>query len=312
MDSFSIKRLKTLRHTTGLTQVELGRKLGIAQRTVAGYESGHRTPPSDIIGKMADIFGVSTDYLYGRAELNEDYKPPQKEDSLLKELKDQLVQQTLREVREAYGKTGMFPVPMSPVPLLGTIPAGIPAERDFLHEETIMVPAEWKRGELRALRVQGDSMTGFGIEEGDIVVIRLAEAADPGEVVVVLHEGRNTLKKLVQVNGRKILRAGNSQYPDIILNGESRIQGVFIGVMRYGRPLKAEELSSPWQEVVQKAKDAGLNPIEAKAVMDLMGRLKQGQIEDAATVLYSLGGGKAAMPMVAEERGTYIAKPVKE
>lgn len=64
---FSI-RLKELREESGLSQYSFAAKLGIAQSTVGNWEAGKREPNLDMIGRLADFFKVSTDYLLGRTD----------------------------------------------------------------------------------------------------------------------------------------------------------------------------------------------------------------------------------------------------
>lgn len=59
-------RLKELRDSEGLTQTELAKKLNIAPSTVGMWEKGYRSPDYEMLKRMADYFGVSTDYLLGR------------------------------------------------------------------------------------------------------------------------------------------------------------------------------------------------------------------------------------------------------
>lgn len=60
-------RLKELREAAKLTQKELGQKLGgLSDSTVNNYESGKRHPGYETLVKLADIFGVTTDYLVGK------------------------------------------------------------------------------------------------------------------------------------------------------------------------------------------------------------------------------------------------------
>ncbi len=61
-------RLKTLRENSGLSQSALAQNLGVKQSTVGGWESGNREPNFDTLSKIADLFGVSADYLLGRTE----------------------------------------------------------------------------------------------------------------------------------------------------------------------------------------------------------------------------------------------------
>lgn len=60
------RRIKELREEKGVTQKELASYLGVTDRSVGYYESEERTPPPDILDKIANYFNVSVDYLLGR------------------------------------------------------------------------------------------------------------------------------------------------------------------------------------------------------------------------------------------------------
>lgn len=62
------RRLLVLRKNKDITQEELGRQIGVGKTTISNYETGYSSPDSDTLTKLADIFGVSTDYLLGRTE----------------------------------------------------------------------------------------------------------------------------------------------------------------------------------------------------------------------------------------------------
>ncbi|WP_238861105.1 helix-turn-helix transcriptional regulator [Clostridium sp. YIM B02569] len=62
-------RLLTLRKEKGLTQYELADKLGFSRGQVGNYEQGSRQPDQETLVKIADFFGVSVDYLLGRADI---------------------------------------------------------------------------------------------------------------------------------------------------------------------------------------------------------------------------------------------------
>ena len=59
-------RLKELRKNEKLTQQELAKKIGLNHITYSNYEKGNREPPTVVLIKIADFFGVSLDYLCGR------------------------------------------------------------------------------------------------------------------------------------------------------------------------------------------------------------------------------------------------------
>nr|WP_302887354.1 helix-turn-helix transcriptional regulator [uncultured Romboutsia sp.]DAM61416.1 MAG TPA: Repressor protein CI [Caudoviricetes sp.] len=62
------KKLKELRLEKKINQSELGEKIGISPSTVGMYERDQRFPDKDILGKIADYFEVSVDYLLGRTD----------------------------------------------------------------------------------------------------------------------------------------------------------------------------------------------------------------------------------------------------
>ena len=61
-------RLKMCRKNKKITQEKLAEKLGIKRPTYAKYETGENQPDLTMLNKLADFFGVSTDYLLGRTD----------------------------------------------------------------------------------------------------------------------------------------------------------------------------------------------------------------------------------------------------
>lgn len=59
-------RLKALRQSMNLPQEQLARLLNVDRSTISSYESSMRQPSLDTLSRIADVFGVSTDYLLGR------------------------------------------------------------------------------------------------------------------------------------------------------------------------------------------------------------------------------------------------------
>ena len=66
MNSLFSKRLKSLRKEIGKTQDEMSKALKIQRSTYGEYERGRIMPSTDRIKDLADFFGVSTDYLWGK------------------------------------------------------------------------------------------------------------------------------------------------------------------------------------------------------------------------------------------------------
>ncbi len=122
---------------------------------------------------------------------------------------------------------------MTPVGIVGSIPCGALSLEEEAVEEIVSLPVSiFGKGELYILHASGDSMTGAGIEDGDLVLIRKQEEARHGDIVAAFIEGEgNTLKRCRQQDGRILLHPENPKYKDIPLEN-GRIQGVAIYVIK--------------------------------------------------------------------------------
>jgi repressor LexA len=120
------------------------------------------------------------------------------------------------------------------LPLLGQIAAGGPLLADENVEDEIAVP-ESLRGDF-LLRVKGDSMVEAGILDGDVVVVRRAQDARDGEIVVALAgddetADEATVKRFFRENGRIRLQPENSALEPIYARHVT-ILGKVVGVFR--------------------------------------------------------------------------------
>lgn len=59
------RQFKAARLNIKMTTAEACEKIGIAQPTLSAWENGKKTPSVEAIERMADLYGVSTDYLLG-------------------------------------------------------------------------------------------------------------------------------------------------------------------------------------------------------------------------------------------------------
>jgi len=125
------------------------------------------------------------------------------------------------------------------LPVYGTIPAGLPAMQEQEPVERIGVdPAlfglkRWKPLQVWALRVSGDSMIDAAILDGDVAVLERREPRPLDIIAALVDETSTTLKRLVYVRGRPVLRAENKKYRDI-LPDHLESQGVLVGLIRRG------------------------------------------------------------------------------
>lgn len=62
------QRLKRLRQDKHLTQAQVADRIGVTASMVSSYETDIRLPSYEVMLRIADLFGVSVDYLLGRVE----------------------------------------------------------------------------------------------------------------------------------------------------------------------------------------------------------------------------------------------------
>ena len=125
-------------------------------------------------------------------------------------------------------KSSYVPLPLA----LESISAGFPSPAsDYvdlgidLNEQLIRNPSS-----TFFLRVSGNSMTGEGIYNDDLLIVDRSLEATPGKIVIAILDGNFTIKKLTYSNGISYLEASHPDYPTIDLRnyGDVQIWGVAI------------------------------------------------------------------------------------
>ena len=194
-DRFKEQRLKS-----GVNQVELAKIFNVSKQTVSNWERGERVPDADTITKLANFFGVTTDYLLGN-----DTNTVKTDDTDLFNLKGDV--KFLKKIHESE---------MVKIPVLGVIKAGIPMyaeeniiDYEYVHQEELM------QGEnYFYLQVKGDSMINARIFEGDRVLIKKQSYIEKnGDIMAVRVNGDEaTLKRIYKKDNGIMLLSENSKY----------------------------------------------------------------------------------------------------
>lgn len=120
------------------------------------------------------------------------------------------------------------------VPLVGAVAAGSPIEAIEM-PESVALPADLAgRGETFALRVKGDSMTGDGILDGDLIVVEKRRRVENGALtVVLLRGGEATMKRFYHEGETVRLKPSNPAMEDIVVPAaEVEVRGIVVGLMR--------------------------------------------------------------------------------
>lgn len=120
------------------------------------------------------------------------------------------------------------------IPLVGRIAAGMPILAQEMIEAWIPVEVRAGHGVLFGLRVQGESMIDAGILNGDVVIVRQQETAEPGEIVVALVDEEDATVKRLRRRGRNVILepANEAMQPIEVGASRVRIQGKVVGLRR--------------------------------------------------------------------------------
>jgi repressor LexA len=146
-----------------------------------------------------------------------------------------VIRRTPGKARSAVDPNLRFPRGFKPIPLLGQIPAGMPVESAELDGASLGIDLAAfgirSSADLFALKVQGESMSGAQIADGDTVILQ-KRVPKNGDIVAALIDGETTLKRYLVEAGRPFLKAENPAYPNLLPAAELSIQGVMIGLIR--------------------------------------------------------------------------------
>lgn len=198
--------ISALLNRSGKTQLDLAEFMNVSQATVSNWCKGAKLPRMDKIDRICEFFNVS------RSDLMEDGSHAQNK----------------------------MPEPTSiRIPVLGSVPAGIPLEaiEDIVDWEDI--PIEWTKGgkEFFSLRVKGDSMYPKFME-GDTIILRKEDDCENGDICVVYVNGDDaTLKKVVKKQDCIILQPLNNAYEPRVFDYNDelnpiRIAGIVVEIRR--------------------------------------------------------------------------------
>lgn len=119
------------------------------------------------------------------------------------------------------------------LPILGRVGAGsgIIAQEDI---EGRFAFKDFTLGTDYLLRVKGDSMTGAGIMEGDLVQVRRQPTADDGDIVVALTGEEGVVKRLKRRGRDYLLESANPRYSPIAT--DFQVIGKVVGLVRRYAP----------------------------------------------------------------------------
>lgn len=185
----------------GISATQAMSEIGLSGSGITKWKNG-AAPRAATIRKIADYFGVSVEYLLGNEQLPE----------------------------------GVRKVEMRRVPLLGRIACGRPILAEEERGQYVDAPVD-VRADL-CLTVQGESMAGVGIHDGDIVFVRKQLSVDNGEIAAVIINDEATLKRWFYYpeEQKLVLRPENAAFQPLVFRGAEMASvnclGLAVCVMR--------------------------------------------------------------------------------
>lgn len=194
--------LKTARKRKGLTQQQVADFIGISQNNYSYWENGKVKIDNISLQRLSELFGVSVDYLLGRENHTTIDTTPR-----AAKIKDLAIKDEV-ELNDFY-----------PVPLLGSVVAGVPIESQEDLEGYVYISFKPKE-EYFALRVHGESMINAGIRDNSILIVHKQAYANCGDIVVAMLNGEQTVKRFKMYGDNIFLMPENPAFEPIpILKG---------------------------------------------------------------------------------------------
>lgn len=195
-------QIKKYRKKKGMTQKELGFRVGVKHNTISGYENGTNEPEQNILFAIADVLGVS---------INDLFPPIDNVEPAAPELKR--------------------------IPVIGEIACGEPIFAEENVSEYIYMPVDRvPTGKLFYLRAKGTSMEPT-IPDGSLVLIKEQSYVESGAIAAVLVNGDTeaTLKRIKRQGDMVILMPDNPDHEPIVVTQENpaRIIGKAVQVTQF-------------------------------------------------------------------------------
>ncbi|EGO63597.1 XRE family transcriptional regulator [Acetonema longum] len=206
-----VQRLKELRAKKDISQSALATHLGMSQQAIAKWETDKATPDPYMLIKLANFFGVTTDYLLGRSN------NPNK--SIFQEFAEGTESQSINHSDFVW------------LPILADVKGG-PNGISYAEADII----DWERVEKTTIagknciiyKVRGDSMSP-DIKEGDHLIVAEQSSVDNGQLAVLSIGDETMVKQVYRNNGSLFLHSFNQAYPPRIVTGQELEHVCIIG-----------------------------------------------------------------------------------
>lgn len=232
--------LKKEREKKGLTKKQVAAGIGVTERAYITYEYGDRDVSTDVLVKLADFYGVTTDYLLGREQIEDPIvQLTKRTDVSFDELEEQyakmpeeiqaIVVSLMKALHKLDKERALQERVRSMTIKLHRNKAAAGSGFELSDED------EWEIIEIEetpeaydadfAVEVDGESMLP-DFKDGDTVLVKLDPDVPIGSVGLFTNDGKGYIKE----RGEDRLISRNHEYPDIF--GESICIGLVLGIAK--------------------------------------------------------------------------------
>lgn len=205
------QKLKQLRAEKKLTQEEFAKAIKVSKGAVAMWETGKRTPDTEMLMTISQFFRTTVDELIGNS----------------------------RDIPEPSNISAVIPSnKIYQIPVFETVSAGFGAhaEENVIDYLPIVIENPYDAPDMLGIKVNGNSMYPK-IENGDIIIVRKQESVDSGDIAVVMIDGEEgVVKKVLYGDDWIELHSFNPEYMPRRFEGAEverlRVVGIVKGVMK--------------------------------------------------------------------------------
>ena len=183
----------------GISRKEFCQRLGFKYSTVTDWLNAEKYPRIDKIELMANFFNIS---------------------------KADLVEPSNAFAGHVDGQFMTFanevPVPGNniKVPIIASVKCGYNGLAYEYDQGYVYI--DKSHGDVRAFRCYGDSMTGIGIYDGDVAIVRIQDEVESGQLAIVTVDNEEGCLKRVRLQeGAIILESANPDFPPRVFTGEN-------------------------------------------------------------------------------------------
>ena len=206
------ERLRAEVRRSGLTVLEVARRVGVSPQALHAHFRGTKTPALATLVRIAEVLGVPVGRLFeGQPE------------SVREDAAQTQIDRALHQVRAERGESGEGVIEL---PVLGHVRAGALSQIEQRDEGLLRLPEAFAEQADYALRIEGDAMEPT-LREGECVAVRRQHTAEDGDIVVARLGAEVVLKRLRLSPHGTTLQCDNPAYAAIpVAAGELAVEGI--------------------------------------------------------------------------------------